>query len=81
MPDLRDASVTAALGLAPHPEGGLYREVWRGVPAASEKVPIFLRQARCRTAMPPASTRAAMRARMRSSAGPSSSTGAQASAS
>jgi predicted cupin superfamily sugar epimerase len=33
-PDLRDASlpaatVIAALGLAPHPEGGHYRETWR----------------------------------------------------
>ena len=38
MPDLRDPSVTAAqvvaaLGLAPHPEGGHYREIWRDVPA------------------------------------------------
>ncbi len=36
-PDLRDpgvtaAAVAAALGLAPHPEGGRYREVWRDVP-------------------------------------------------
>jgi predicted cupin superfamily sugar epimerase len=35
--DLRDpalgaASVVAALGLQPHPEGGHYREVWRDVP-------------------------------------------------
>ncbi|MFC0388246.1 cupin domain-containing protein [Muricoccus vinaceus] len=37
-PDLRDASlpagaVIAALGLAPHPEGGHYRETWRDAPA------------------------------------------------
>lgn len=37
-PDLRDASlpaarVIAALGLAPHPEGGHYREIWRDHPA------------------------------------------------
>jgi predicted cupin superfamily sugar epimerase len=37
-PDLRDptldaAAVVAALGLAPHPEGGHYREVWRDAPA------------------------------------------------
>lgn len=36
--DLRDPSVTAAqvivaLHLAPHPEGGHYREVWRDAPA------------------------------------------------
>lgn len=36
--DLRDPSldhrrVIAALGLAPHPEGGHYREVWRDAPA------------------------------------------------
>jgi len=36
-PDLRDASlpasaVIAALGLAPHPEGGHYREIWRDDP-------------------------------------------------
>ena len=36
--DLRDPSVTAAqvilaLRLAPHPEGGHYREVWRDAPA------------------------------------------------
>lgn len=36
-PDLRDATlpaaaVVAALGLAPHPEGGHYREIWRDVP-------------------------------------------------
>jgi len=35
--DLRDpaldaVSVRAALGLAPHPEGGAFREVWRDVP-------------------------------------------------
>ncbi|MDJ0386689.1 cupin domain-containing protein [Roseomonas sp. E05] len=38
MPDLRDpslpaAAVIAALGLAPHPEGGHYREIWRDRPA------------------------------------------------
>ena len=37
MPDLRDpalpaAAVIAALGLAPHPEGGHYREIWRDAP-------------------------------------------------
>jgi predicted cupin superfamily sugar epimerase len=37
--DLRDGSleagvVIAALGLAPHPEGGHYREIWRDAPAA-----------------------------------------------
>ncbi|WP_372621472.1 cupin domain-containing protein [Falsiroseomonas sp.] len=37
MLDLRDpaldaAAVVAALGLAPHPEGGHYREVWRDAP-------------------------------------------------
>jgi predicted cupin superfamily sugar epimerase len=37
-PDLRDpalpaAAVIAALGLAPHPEGGHYREIWRDAPA------------------------------------------------
>ena len=37
--DLRDPSldpraIVAALGLAPHPEGGHYREIWRDVPAA-----------------------------------------------
>lgn len=36
--DLRDPSVTAAqvvaaLDLAPHPEGGHYREIWRDAPA------------------------------------------------
>lgn len=36
-PDLRDASLPAsavisALGLAPHPEGGHYREIWRDAP-------------------------------------------------
>jgi predicted cupin superfamily sugar epimerase len=35
--DLRDASLDAqavreALGLAPHPEGGAYREIWRDAP-------------------------------------------------
>ncbi|WP_202397038.1 cupin domain-containing protein [Teichococcus coralli] len=39
MPDLRDpalpvAEVIAALRLAPHPEGGHYREIWRDRPAA-----------------------------------------------
>ncbi|ONG53117.1 cupin [Pseudoroseomonas deserti] len=38
MPDLRDpglsaGAVIAALGLAPHPEGGHYREIWRDAPA------------------------------------------------
>ncbi|HWX50376.1 MAG TPA: cupin domain-containing protein [Roseomonas sp.] len=38
MPDLRDPSLPAAtvieaLGLAPHPEGGHYREIWRDRPA------------------------------------------------
>ena len=38
MIDLRDSSVTAtqvieALALAPHPEGGHYREIWRDAPA------------------------------------------------
>jgi predicted cupin superfamily sugar epimerase len=38
LPDLRDpgleaAAVIAALCLAPHPEGGHYREVWRDRPA------------------------------------------------
>ncbi len=38
MTDLRDASLDAAtvrkmLGLAPHPEGGAYRETWRDLPA------------------------------------------------
>ncbi len=38
MIDLRDSSVTAtqvieALDLAPHPEGGHYREIWRDAPA------------------------------------------------
>ena len=38
MIDLRDptidaAAVRAALGLAPHPEGGSFREIWRDVPA------------------------------------------------
>lgn len=37
-PDLRDPTlpaeaVIAALGLAPHPEGGHYREIWRDAPA------------------------------------------------
>jgi predicted cupin superfamily sugar epimerase len=31
-PSLGAAAVVAALGLAPHPEGGHYREVWRDVP-------------------------------------------------
>ncbi len=30
--DLAADSVRAALGLAPHPEGGAYRETWRDVP-------------------------------------------------
>jgi len=38
MTDLRDPAtpaeaIIAALGLAPHPEGGHYREVWRDTPA------------------------------------------------
>lgn len=33
-PSLPAAAVIAALGLAPHPEGGHYREIWRDVPAA-----------------------------------------------
>ena len=32
-PDTSAAAVIAALGLAPHPEGGHYREVWRDSPA------------------------------------------------
>lgn len=31
--DLAAASVIAELGLAPHPEGGHFRETWRDVPA------------------------------------------------
>jgi predicted cupin superfamily sugar epimerase len=31
-PGLDGASVIAALGLRPHPEGGHYREVWRDAP-------------------------------------------------
>lgn len=31
-PGLSAAAVVAALGLAPHPEGGHYRELWRDVP-------------------------------------------------
>ncbi|MBU8546231.1 MULTISPECIES: cupin domain-containing protein [Roseomonadaceae] len=31
-PRLTAAEVVAALGLAPHPEGGHYREVWRDAP-------------------------------------------------
>jgi hypothetical protein len=42
MPDLRDPSldaarVIAALGLAPHPEGGHYREIWRDAAAAGAR--------------------------------------------
>jgi predicted cupin superfamily sugar epimerase len=29
------AAIIAALGLQPHPEGGWYRELWRGAPGAS----------------------------------------------
>ena len=41
-PDLRDparpaAEVIAALGLAPHPEGGHYRETWRAEAAAGAR--------------------------------------------
>ncbi len=32
-PDLTAANVRAALHLAPHPEGGHYREIWRDSPA------------------------------------------------
>ncbi|NKC32946.1 cupin domain-containing protein [Falsiroseomonas selenitidurans] len=32
-PRLGAADLVAALGLAPHPEGGHYREMWRDVPA------------------------------------------------
>lgn len=32
-PGLDPAAVIAALGLAPHPEGGHYREIWRDRPA------------------------------------------------
>ncbi|WP_439599113.1 cupin domain-containing protein [Falsiroseomonas sp.] len=32
-PALAAAEVVAGLGLAPHPEGGHYREVWRDAPA------------------------------------------------
>ena len=32
-PELGAAAVVAALGLAPHPEGGHYRELWRDVPS------------------------------------------------
>lgn len=32
-PGLSAAAVVAALGLAPHPEGGHYRELWRDIPA------------------------------------------------
>jgi predicted cupin superfamily sugar epimerase len=32
-PGLDAAAVRAALGLAPHPEGGWYRETWRDAPA------------------------------------------------
>lgn len=32
-PALTAASVIAALGLLPHPEGGHYREIWRDAPA------------------------------------------------
>ncbi len=31
------AAVVAALGLAPHPEGGWYRETWRAAAAAGER--------------------------------------------
>ena len=31
------AAVIAALGLAPHPEGGHYREVWRDAPAGGAR--------------------------------------------
>ncbi len=31
------ASMRTALGLAPHPEGGAYRETWRDAPAAGER--------------------------------------------
>lgn len=31
-PGLDPAAVIAALGLQPHPEGGHYREIWRGAP-------------------------------------------------
>ncbi|WP_159999953.1 cupin domain-containing protein [Roseomonas sp. 18066] len=42
MPDLRDptlpaGAVIAALGLAPHPEGGHYREIWRDAPASGAR--------------------------------------------
>jgi predicted cupin superfamily sugar epimerase len=42
MIDLRDpgmtaAQVIAALDLAPHPEGGHYREIWRDAPEAGER--------------------------------------------
>ena len=32
-PSLRAEDVVGALGLAPHPEGGWYRETWRDAPA------------------------------------------------
>lgn len=42
MIDLRDASLDAqavreALGLAPHPEGGAYREIWRDAPDGGKR--------------------------------------------
>ncbi len=37
-PTLAAASVTEALGLAPHPEGGWFRETWRDSPAGERGV-------------------------------------------
>jgi predicted cupin superfamily sugar epimerase len=36
-PRLRAEDVAAALGLAPHPEGGWYRETWRDAPAGGRR--------------------------------------------
>jgi predicted cupin superfamily sugar epimerase len=36
-PDLPADAVIAALGLLPHPEGGHYRETWRGAPVAGPR--------------------------------------------
>jgi predicted cupin superfamily sugar epimerase len=35
-PDLEPAQVRFLLGLAPHPEGGWYRETWRDVPSGKD---------------------------------------------
>lgn len=36
-PTLPEAAVRSALGLAPHPEGGHYRELWRDQPSSGQR--------------------------------------------